>query len=147
MRYYRNQLKSTCIVNFLFFATLFMLFLYQQNCVSGPKDCSCSFIGECDMNHSNLVDVQHSVHDEDSCRELCEVFEFSKCHFFTYFDSTSDFPRLCFLFNSCKEKNDCAGCSHGPRECDFCSVEDTNSGKCHHFGKDIKIFGQLIIII
>ena len=109
---------------------------FGQNCVSGPKECPCYFSGECDMTEANFVDVQHSVEDVASCHSLCKIFDNENCNHITYYNDKSEFPHLCFLFNDCATNNtDCAdGCAHGPRECEFCSWEETKAGSCSTYG-------------
>merc|ERR1711997_9959 len=107
-----------------------------KNCVSGPKECPCYFSGECEMTDANFVDVQHSVDDIAGCHSLCKIFDNENCNHFTYYNDKSDFPHLCFLFNDCATNNtNCAdGCVHGPRECNFCSWEETKAGTCSEYG-------------
>merc|ERR1719211_256865 len=88
------------------------------------------------MTDDNFVDVQHSVEDVASCHGLCKIFDNENCNHFTYYNEESEFPHLCFLFNDCAGNNtDCAdGCVHGPRECNFCTWEETEAGTCSAYG-------------
>ena len=55
-----------------------------EECLSGPKQCPCSFEGECDMTVSNVVDVQLEVKDAACCQDLCNIYDNLGCEYFTY---------------------------------------------------------------
>jgi len=101
-----------------------------ENCVSGPKECSCEFAGECAMTETNFVDVIHSVDTAAGCAGLCNIFDSSNCSHFTFYNASSDFPQLCFLYDACQVSTDCVGCVQGPAVCNFCTFQDTKNGLC-----------------
>ena len=84
-----------------------------DDCVSGPRVCTCTGQYACQTTGTNIMDVVPDVGDEDICLGLCKEKE--GCLFYTWYGPTSAFSHICFLFNDCSEIDfSCSDCVSGP---------------------------------
>ena len=92
-----------------------------EECISGQlADCQlCSQHVGC-LVGGNLI-AATPASSEIECKTLCE--DRAGCVYYTWFESSTFFKKICFLLSSCEDTEDCTGCSSGPPSCqgDYCT--------------------------
>ena len=87
-----------------------------EECISGQlADCQlCSHPVSCEIGEENLIDTA-PVATEIECKIMCA--DTAGCEYYTWFENSTIFRKVCFLLSSCEDKVDCVGCSSGPPSC------------------------------
>ena len=110
-----------------------------KECISGQlADCElCSQPFGCEIGENLIATVQ--VSSEIECKIKCA--ETAGCGYYTWFESSTTFKKICYLLSSCEDKVDCSSCMSGPPSCraDYCTgieyriLDDPTRNE--HYGK------------
>jgi len=80
------------------------------------SDVKCSEDVSCYTDGNSLVDTIANIDSQVLCQQLCQMRD--NCGFYTWFDEQStEFPRICFHFETCNDREPCADCHSAPPTC------------------------------
>jgi len=73
-----------------------------DDCVSGPKSCTCSDSVACSFDDEFLIDILTEIATEEECQDLCA--RESKCSWYTWYSSEGwPFSQACALLSECSD--------------------------------------------
>ena len=76
-----------------------------NDCVSGPKSCTCSESFACSFLDNNLIEILYDVTSEECCQDRCARDPL--CTWYTWYSSSADeFHLACALLSSCEHRQD-----------------------------------------
>ena len=93
------------------------LFLIVPCSLSGPANCLCSKVEECEVSSGAEVGLLTNVRVERDCRDRCS--NTTDCSFYTWYDGSQTLlGHTCLLLSSCDRRNNsCSSCHTAPVPC------------------------------
>ena len=95
-----------------------------KECISGQlANCQlCSQHFGCQIGENLIATVQ--VLSEIECKIKCA--DTAGCGYYTWFESSTTFKKICYLLSSCGDTVDCSNCMSGPPLCPYCKGMEYN---------------------